>query len=421
MNGLINFLSSFSNRSGNYILIASIASRLLSFLASWIALQIIPDKKLGVVIYAFQFILFVSPVASLGLNQGLIRYGSFLKTIKEKNKLFSFVLKKGLLITGVFTFLTILFSFIFTFAPPETSQYLRLLSFGFISQFLFEILQIYVRLQKKNKFFALNEIIFNIILVILVFILSFYFKEFGYALALVLTPLISFLILASNLEINWGKNNHFDFIDFSFWRYNFFASMSNVTTILLVSIDILLIGHIMSNMEMVTAYKYVSIVPFSILFLPRAFMSTDFVVFTENIYKKKFIYGYIKNYIILFTAISIGFLTIILLFGKSILGIFNVSYKEFYSSFVVLSFGVTGILILRGIFGNLLSSIGKSHINFVIISIAIILNIISNYFLIPIYGILGAAITSAFLMWFTGLFCMIFFFYHYNRIYINNL
>ena len=415
MNGLSNFLSSFSSRSGNYILAGSILSRLLSFLASWIALQIIPNKNLGVVIYAFQFILFISPIASLGLNQGLIRYGSFLKTIEEKNKLYSFVIKKGLVITSVFTFLTIIFSFVFDFAPPETSFYLRLLSLAFISQFLFEIIQIQFRLQKKNKTFALNEIIYNIILVILVFILSYYFKELGYAIAIIFTPLISFLLFIKKIKFNWKIGIDFNFIDFSFWRYNFFASMSNVTTILLVSIDILLIGHLMSDMEMVTVFKYTSIIPFSMLFLPRAFMATDFVFFTENIHDKKYIYNYIKNYILLFTIISIAFITIILFFGGFILSIFDASYIQYYSTLFVLSIGVTGILILRGIFGNLLSSIGKSHISFIIILTAIILNIIFNYYLIPVYGIFGAAITSAFLMWLTGILCMIFFFYYYKQ------
>lgn len=415
LNRLSNFLISFSNRSGNYILIASIVSRLLSFFASWIALQIIPDKELGIVIFAFQFILFVSPIASAGLNQGLIRYGSFLKTIEEKNKLFSFILKKGLLITSLSALLTILFTLIFQFKAPETSYYLRLLSLAFITQFLFEILQIQFRLQKKNKKFAFTEIIYNSILVILIFVLSYYLKELGYAIALIITPLLAFVYFIKDIDFKWFHKNYFKFIDFSFWRYGFFASMSNVTTILLVSIDILLIGYLMTDMKMVTTFKYISIIPYSILFLPRAFMSTDFVIFTEKITDKEFIYDYIKNYILLFSIIGIGFLMIIFLFGKYILSIFNQEYILYFSTLVVLSIGIIGVLILRGLFGNLLSSIGKAHISFIIILIAIILNLISNYFLIPIYGIFGAAITSAFLMWFTGILCMVFFFYYFDK------
>ena len=63
----------------------------------------------------------------------------------------------------------------------------------------------------------------------------------------------------------------------------YFASLSNVVTQLLFVIDILLIGYLLNDSEMVTNYKYISLVPLSLLFLPRAFMNADFVAFTENI------------------------------------------------------------------------------------------------------------------------------------------
>jgi O-antigen/teichoic acid export membrane protein len=67
------------------------------------------------------------------------------------------------------------------------------------------------------------------------------------------------------------------------------------------------------------------------------------------------------------------------------------------------------------LFGNLLSSIGKIELNYYIISIAIVINIISNYYLIPLYGIKGAAITSAILMWFTGILSWLSFLYFFRK------
>ncbi len=373
------------------------------------------DEKLGVVIYAFQIILFISPIASFGLNQGLIRYGALLKTVEEKNKLFTFILKKGLLISLGFSIITLLFSYLIDFDNSKTAYYLKFLAFAFGTQFLFEIIQIQFRIQKQNKTFAFAEFSYNSILVVLVFSLSYFFKELGYAFALILTPLLTFIFFIKKIKFNWKSSNNFDFINPTFWRYGLFASMANVTSVLLISIDILLIGNLLSDMEMVTAFKYVSLIPFSILFLSNAVMVTDFVEFTEKLTNKNFIYAYIKNYMILFSFISIGFLLVIFLFGKFFLKLFDVGFAIHYPTLMILSIGISGILILRGLFGNLLSSIGKSHVNFIIISIAILLNIALNYALIPIYGIFGAALTSAFLMWFTGIFCMVFFFYYYTK------
>lgn len=416
MKNLIAFINTFIKRSGNYILISSISSRILSFIASWIALQLIPDKELGIVIYAFQIILFIAPLANLGLNQGLVRYGALLNSIKEKNSLFLLIIKKGITITFTFSIIIFLISSSIKFKNPSTSYYIQLLSICFITQYVFQILQIQFRLQKNNKTFALVEFTYNTILVILVFILSYYFKEIGYAFSIVIAPLLTFLFFIKKLNINWKSKPAFDFINFSFWRYGFFASLATLTTTLLVSIDILLIEHLIVDITMVTIYKYVSLIPYSLIFLSQVVIATDFVEFTENINNKNYIYTYIKNYIIIFILISIGILIVILVFGKFFLTIFGANYASYFSSLITLTIGITGILILRGIFGNLLSSIGKVSTNFTITLIALVLNVILNFYLIPIYGIFGAALTSAILMWFTGFLCMAFFFYYYKKL-----
>ena len=50
----------------------------------------------------------------------------------------------------------------------------------------------------------------------------------------------------------------------------------------------------------VTNYRYISIIPFSLLFLPRVFITTDFVTFTEKIADRQYIMKYIKNYVLFF-------------------------------------------------------------------------------------------------------------------------
>jgi O-antigen/teichoic acid export membrane protein len=143
------------------------------------------------------------------------------------------------------------------------------------------------------------------------------------------------------------------------------------------------------------------------------------VNFTEKINNATYIKNYIKNYIKLFSIISTFLIITIYLFGEVILGFFQKSYTAYFSSLMVLMVGISGILILRGLFGNLLSSIGKAHINFVITTLALGLNIVLNFYFIPKYGILGAAFTSAIIMWFTGILSLLFFFYFYKKLYFN--
>ena len=158
---LKNYFQNFLNRSGSYVFIAIVVSRILSFLASWIALQLIPNKELGVVLFAFNIVSFIIPFSGLGLSQGLIRYGALLKTKQEKENLFSYTFKKGIFVSFLITLAIILISYYIPFKFKNTYKFLTLLSFLVIPMFAFEMLKIKFRLEHNNKKLAFTEVFYN--------------------------------------------------------------------------------------------------------------------------------------------------------------------------------------------------------------------------------------------------------------------
>ena len=221
---------------------AAIIARLLSFLASWIALQFIPNKELGIVLFAYNIIAFALPIGGFGLHQSLIRYGALLKSDQEKNSLFVYVFKKGIIASLGLIALIIGGSQCITFQFENTHLYVAGLSVIILPSFLFELIKIQFRLQHNNKKFAYAEIVYNITLVLSVSLLSYTYQEIGYALALFLTPVITVLFFIKKLHIDFKISQKLSILDFSFWKYGFFASLSNVVTQLLFVVDILLIG-----------------------------------------------------------------------------------------------------------------------------------------------------------------------------------
>lgn len=416
MNIIIQYIKNFLNRSGSYVFFATILGRVLSFIASWIALKFIENDALGVVLFAYNIILFVIPISGFGLHQSLIRYGSLAKSSEDKDSILAYVFKKGIIACLVLITIVISISLFINFKFENTLFYIVLLSFTIIPSYLLEIIRAQFRLQHNNKSFAFTEGVQSIILLLSVLVLSYLYKELGYAIALLLTPLLTSIIFFKSLNINNLIYKKTKVINFQFWKYGFFASLSNVVTQLLFVIDILLIGFILSNTEMVTNYRYVSIIPFSLLFLPRVFIATDFVAFTEKIYEAQYIFKYIKSYVLFFTVVSILVLLFSWLFSVEILGLLDKEFTQFSDTFIILMIGICGIFILRGLFGNLLSSIGKAHLNYYIATLALVINICANFYLIPKYGIKGAAITSAILMWFTGLLSYLLFIKLYKKL-----
>jgi len=384
-----------------------------------LALKLISNEELGVVLFSYNIVVFLIPISGFGLNQGLLRYGALFKEKEEKNSLFLYVLKKGLLASGVLIVLIIISSFFISFKFENTQLYVITLSFIILPGFLFEIIRVQFRLQHNNKSYAYTELTHSITLLVSVFLLSYFFQEIGYTIALLLTPLISSFLFIKKLNIDFTSKIRLSITNFSFWKYGFFASLSNVLTQLLFAVDILLIGHLLEDTEMVTNYRYISLIPFSLLFLPRVFISTDFVAFTEKIYDKKYIFNYIKSYMLFFLITSCFMLLTSYIFAEQILTILEPNFTQFVDTFLILMTGITGIYIIRGLFGNLLSSIGKANVNYYIASISLIINITSNYYLIPKYGIKGAAITTAILMWFSSILSLICFLYLYKNLSIK--
>ena len=415
MTQIKEYINGFINRSGSYVIFSTMAARVLSFLGSWIALQLIEAKELGVILFAYGIVQFIIPIGGFGLHQSLIRYGALLKSEDEKQQLFSYVLKKGIVASIAIILVLVGIWYFIPFQFDKTYGYFSILSLSILTVFILEIIKIQFRLQHKNRLYAITEFWYNIILTGLIFGLSYLFQGMGYIIALIVSPVLTALFFIKKLNVKLHIKNNLKITNLSFWKYGFFGGLSSVVTQLLILIDIILIGYLIDDPVAVTNYRYISIIPFSLLFLPRVFITTDFVTFTEKIHQKDYINRYIKNYMLFFGVVSILLLLFSYFFAEQILYIFGVEYMNYADSFLILIMGIVGIYIFRGLFGNLLSSIGKIELNYYIISIAIVINVISNYYLIPLYGIKGAAITSAILMWFTGILSWLSFLYFFRK------
>lgn len=415
MNTLKNYISEFIKRAGNYVFAATVISRILSFLASWIALQLIPSKPLGNVLFAWNFVVFLIPLVGFGLHQSYIRYGALSKNEEEKHKLLKYVVHKGTISSIVLTIIVSVLAYLYNFETSEVKFYLYILSLVFLPAFLFEVIKVRVRLEHKNKKLAYLEVVYNLILIVSVFVLSYYWNTRGYAISFVVTPLLTTLIFYRLLLTPRKNETKLEYINWEFWKYGIFGGLSNVVTLLLFALDIILIGSILNNPEMVTIYRYISLIPLSLLFLPRVFINTDFVAFTEKIKDVQYIKTYAKGYLTLFAVVSASICIFFYVFGTYILELFDPNFTSYSDSLMILTFGICGILILRGLYGNLLSSIGQVKMNFYITSVAIIINYFTNLSLIPELGIKGAAITSACLMWLTGLASAVAFYLLYKK------
>ena len=96
------------------------------------------------------------------------------------------------------------------------------------------------------------------------------------------------------------------------------------------------------------------------------------------------------------------------LFSSNLILVFGVSYND-SMLMMIFTIGVVGALLFRIPLGNILSAVGLSKINAINSFVILVLNVVFSYFFILNYGALGAAIVTAFLMWFSGFLSLFYF------------
>jgi hypothetical protein len=65
INRIKEFIQGFLSRSGSSVFAAMLSARVLAFVASWVALQLVNEKDLGLVLYAYSFFVFLIPIGDL--------------------------------------------------------------------------------------------------------------------------------------------------------------------------------------------------------------------------------------------------------------------------------------------------------------------------------------------------------------------
>ena len=192
--------------------------------------------------------------------------------------------------------------------------------------------------------------------------------------------------------------------------------IKNLFSDALFSADILMLSFLMTE-NAVANYKTAILIPANITFLALTFMQSDFPVLAKNYQKKIFLKNYISNYYKIFIPIVLLIFTLGFIFRAEILHLFfSERYADNSLLFVILLAGFCMNMLLRNLYGNLLSAVGKMKINTVVSLLTLLILLLSSFVLVSEFGVKGMAIALSFTMLFGGLFLMFSFYYYYKNL-----
>lgn len=413
MKSLKDFLRSFLNNSGHYVFLSFLIVKICGFIGSLLIIRLLPENELGVLSIVLSVLTIFLPFTGFGSGQSLMRFGSISSDENEKLKISSYFFFKGILFEII---LIILFlgASIFYFNKYEDIFLIfvfcaiRLGGYYFVNH-----IQAFYRITGKNQTFARINNVVNIGGLLLIFICTYFFKFYGYLIAIAITPYLVLFWLKKDIYLSrkFIPKNYKEM-----WRYGAFTAATSLISETLFSLDILLLGFLM-NETAVANYRVAILIPSNITFLAVSFLQSDFPILSKNYKDKKFLRSYVVNFHKIFLTICAGIFIFFFFFDEYILQFFfGKTYVENGNLLMILLIGFNIGMLTRNLYGNLLPAVGKIEINtWISVASLLILYGISSL-LIPTYGVVGMGIAMTSTLLISGFSYMVFFLLYLRKL-----
>ena len=412
MKSLQSFISDFFKNKGQHVFLSLFIAKVCAFLGSLFIIRILPESEFGTItIVASVFAIFM-PFSGFGSQQSLLRFGSMSDDLSEKKALSKYLLKQGFLYQILLSVLFLSTSLFYVKKYEDIFLLFLLFTIRLVGSFYYNHLQSEFRIFGNNRDFAKVTNVVNISGVILLLMFSYFFGLMGYLLAIAITPFIAFFWFKKEKYLS--EMEVFSFSKKEIKNYGLYAAGTALLGDMLFSADVLLLSFLM-NETAVANYKVALLIPANITFLALTFMQSDFPVLAKNYKNKNFLKDYIFNYYKIFIPISIIIFGLGFLFKEEILALFfSAKYSDNYWSFSILLGGFCLNMLLRNLYGNLLSAVGMMKMNTIISIFTLILLVIFSFIFVTRFGVEGMAISLFLSMGISGLLLFFSFFLYWR-------
>lgn len=381
-----------------HIIGSNILNKIMQFCSGIFIVRVLTKEEFGIFIYAQNLLAFFLLINGLGITSGFLQYGSRNIDNEElKNSIANYSLKYGIGINLLISFLVIIYSIFGKFKVEEARIIFRMMLFFPIIALVIEMIQIYLRINLKNKEMAkisnLNTF-FNLIGMLLG---SYVYGVIGLVVGKYIGNLISIFNCLKYLKIIYLNNvlKISQELKKEIIKFSIVAVFNNGISQLLYIIDIFLLGIIIPDKNIIASYKTATLIPFALNFIPLSIMTYLYPYIAKNIENKIILRKYLKQLLIYLGGINLIISIGLILFSHLIITIiFGKNYLDSKNVFIILSIGYFIAGTFRIPFGNMLAAMEKLKYNFYITLFSGGLNIMLDIIFIKKYGSIGAAIAT---------------------------
>lgn len=388
---------------------SNVINKIVQFSSSIFLVRLLMKEDYGNYSYAQNVLAIFMLFNGMGILFALLQFGSEAETKEKRNSFFKYSFKIGSRFNILISVLLAAYSFVIFKDNIMASKLLVLMVLMPAFLFTFEYIQIYFRTNLMNKEFSRLSV-YNTVAILVMSVsgaLSFGVMGviIGVYIAYFSSILIGFYMLRKDLFFERISEPLTKKVKGEFKNYSTISMYNNVVSQFIYLLDIFIIGLLIKDANIVATYKTATLIPFALNFIPLSIMTFVYPYFAKNRddhnwiikrYKKLVSYLFLFNILVTITLLVFAPLIIKILFGEE--------YLDGVPIFRMLSVGFFFASTFRTPAGNVLVMLRKVKPLFVINIIIGIVNIISSYYMIKYYSMVGAAITNIVIIGLASLF-----------------
>lgn len=373
----------------------SVINKAVSFLANVVLVNILSKSEYGVFTYAWNIYTIILLANGLGMESGALQLGSEnINNAPKNNAIFNCSTRTGI----VFDFLlSVVILLIGLFAPLKMHQanYLLKLTCGLpMVQFLYSMSIIRLRAQRKNTEYARITTINTILLALCSIVGAYLYREIGlilgYYVAYSMSVFVSRCWYKTKLVYPGLKLAAGEIRDL--FSISLISMANNGLSQLMYLLDVLVLGIVTVNEEVLASYKVATTIPTALTFIPLALITYLYPYFAEHRDDKAWCLTKYKQILPV-----MGGINAIIAVGLAILApyivpfLFGQQYTDAVPIFrlLMLNYFLSGTF--RTLSGNLLVTQRKLKFNLFNSILTSSINIIADYYFIGMWGSAGAA------------------------------
>jgi len=388
-----------------FVFLGRIFGSIMGFFFSLIAARLMGAAVYGQIVYVMTIIILLTVITKLGLSEGLVQNISKLTTagkLKRRNSLISFSILTVVISSSFIAIFIFIFSDFIALNILNKSQLSNLLKIMSPFLIIFTLVELSPGIYRGIKVIRHHVIGNSLILTSLKLISLIITGYLGYRInGLIFSYYISFTfaliylyykIYKLNLLGTISKKEISSYKNLLIFSYPLF--MSGLLHFFIARIDIFMIGYFLNSSDVgiyTIALKVGTLINFMLFSFNTIFAPNIASLFYNNqLEKLKRLYQVITKWIF---TLNIFVFALILLLSKEIMTVFGSEFIIGSAALILISIGqLFNAAVGTAGSVNVMTGYPKSELYISII--VFVLNISLNYYLIPRYGINGAAFAS---------------------------